>query len=92
MATANFGNSSHGTKTGSLQVYVHHDCSAEDLGPSLFALDDVHCIAMLDIRLCNQVSCQHTAYNIPFLLPLLGVRQSYILYFEVHVFKFMGVA
>jgi hypothetical protein len=61
MATANFGNSSshHGTKTGSLQVYVHHDCSAEDLGPSLFALDDVHCIAMLDIRLCNQVSWQH---------------------------------
>ena len=46
---------STGSKIGSLQVYVTHDCSAEDLGPSLFALEDVHAIAMLDIRLANQV-------------------------------------
>lgn len=43
-----------GEKLGSLQVYVRHECSAEDMGPSLFSLSDVQAIALLDIRLCNQ--------------------------------------
>ncbi|CAM9151393.1 unnamed protein product [Discosporangium mesarthrocarpum] len=43
-----------GQKVGSLQVYAHHECSAEDLGPSLFPTGDVHAIAILDIRLMNQ--------------------------------------
>ncbi|CAN0018000.1 unnamed protein product, partial [Choristocarpus tenellus] len=41
-------------RVGSLQMYVHHECSAEDLGPSLFPTEDVHAIAILDIRLLNQ--------------------------------------
>ncbi len=41
-------------KHGSLQVYMRHECSAEDIGPSLFPLRDVQEIALLDIRLLNQ--------------------------------------
>ncbi len=41
-------------KDGSLQVYMRHECSAEDIGPSLFPLRDVQEIALLDIRLLNQ--------------------------------------
>ena len=37
-----------------MQVYVHHECSAEDLGPSLFSQRDVIAIAMHDIRTVNQ--------------------------------------
>ncbi len=55
MATAlsPFFNGEH-PKHGSLQVYIRHDCSAEDVGPSLFSLRDVQEIAILDIRLLNQ--------------------------------------
>ncbi|KAF0695235.1 Aste57867_13927 [Aphanomyces stellatus] len=41
-------------KLGSFQLYVPHECSAEDVGASVFAVDDVHAIACLDIRLLNQ--------------------------------------
>mmetsp|Transcript_12326 Transcript_12326/g.18472 ORF Transcript_12326/g.18472 Transcript_12326/m.18472 type:complete len:440 (+) Transcript_12326:201-1520(+) len=41
-------------KTGSLQVYVDHECTSEDIGPSLFSKSDVQKIAALDIRLLNQ--------------------------------------
>ncbi|RHZ25915.1 hypothetical protein DYB26_016233 [Aphanomyces astaci] len=41
-------------KLGSFQAYCPHDCSAEDMGSSSFAVDDVHAIACLDIRLFNQ--------------------------------------
>jgi len=41
-------------KNGSLQEYCAHDCSTEDLGPSLFDTQQVHAIAILDIRLANQ--------------------------------------
>ncbi len=55
MATAlsPFFNGKH-PKHGSLQVYMRHECSAEDVGPSLFPLRDVQEIAILDIRLLNQ--------------------------------------
>jgi len=43
-------------KLGSLQEYVDHDGDTEDIGPSQaakFPVDEVHKIAVLDIRLCN---------------------------------------
>lgn len=40
-------------KIGSLQSYVQHFCSAEDVGHSRFQVDDVHRIAILDMRLLN---------------------------------------
>lgn len=44
----------HKRKPGSLQVYVPHKCLADDLSPNLFPVEDVHMIAVLDIRLGNQ--------------------------------------
>lgn len=44
----------HKRKPGSLQVYVPHKCLADDLSPNLFPVEDVHKIAVLDIRLGNQ--------------------------------------
>lgn len=41
------------TKQGSLQLYVPHYCSAEDVSSSLFPADEVHRIGILDIRLFN---------------------------------------
>lgn len=41
-------------KTGSLQTYVPHKCTADDVSSSLFSVADVHAIALLDIRLANQ--------------------------------------
>jgi hypothetical protein len=40
-------------KVGSFQMFAQHDCTSEDLGPSLFPADQVHRLAALDIRLCN---------------------------------------
>lgn len=40
-------------KIGSLQSYVQHFCSAEDVGYSRFLEEDVHRIAILDMRLLN---------------------------------------
>lgn len=40
-------------KLGSLQEFVMHDCDTSEIGPSLFSLQDVHRIAILDIRLFN---------------------------------------
>ncbi|CAK4686464.1 hypothetical protein LEN26_001209 [Aphanomyces euteiches] len=45
---------SNNKKLGSFQTYCPHDCSAEDLGPSVFSTEQVHAIACLDIRLMNQ--------------------------------------
>ncbi|OQR94082.1 phosphatidylinositol kinase (PIK-E3) [Achlya hypogyna] len=45
---------SDGPKRGSCQMYVAHDCSADDIGAALFPRDDVHAIALLDLRLVNQ--------------------------------------
>jgi len=42
-----------GYKLASVQSYVRHISSAEDMGPSLFNLCDVQRIAILDIKLCN---------------------------------------
>lgn len=38
---------------GSLQAYAVHVCAAEDLGPSVFSVDEVQKIGILDIRLLN---------------------------------------
>jgi phosphatidylinositol 4-kinase type 2 len=42
-----------GGKLGSLQAYVHADAEAEELGPGLFPVREVHKITQLDIRLAN---------------------------------------
>lgn len=38
---------------GSLQKYIPHTCSAEDMGPSAFSVDEIQKIGILDIRLLN---------------------------------------
>jgi len=38
---------------GSLQQFVPHQCSADDMGPSKFSRDDVHRIGILDLRIFN---------------------------------------
>lgn len=40
-------------KVGSFQEYVHAECSMDDLSPSKISVDEVHKIAILDIRLMN---------------------------------------
>jgi len=40
-------------KVGSFQLFAKHDCTSEDMGPSKFPANQVHRIAVLDIRLCN---------------------------------------
>ena len=61
---------SHGYKLCSLQEYIRHECSSEDMGFSLYDADDVHRIAILDIRLANQdrhlgniLVCKNRPYN-----------------------------
>jgi len=44
---------SHSYKIGSVQSYVRSVGSAVDIGPSLFDIEDIHRIAIMDIRLCN---------------------------------------
>jgi len=41
------------TKIGSLQEFVENDGSAEDVGPKLFRVQDVHKIGVLDLRIFN---------------------------------------
>jgi len=40
-------------KVGSVQEYVHAECTMDDLSPSKLNVDEVHKIAILDIRLMN---------------------------------------
>ena len=40
-------------KLGSIQEFIKADAEAEEFGPSLFPLEEVHKIAVLDIRLAN---------------------------------------
>lgn len=40
-------------KLGSIQEYIKADAEAEEFGPSLFPLEEVHKITVLDIRLAN---------------------------------------
>lgn len=40
-------------KVGSFQEYAHAECSMDDLSPSKISVDEVHKIAILDIRLMN---------------------------------------
>jgi len=41
------------TKIGSLQEFIDNDGSAEDVGPKLFRVQDVHKIGVLDLRIFN---------------------------------------
>jgi Phosphatidylinositol 3- and 4-kinase/Ubiquitin family len=51
---SNMGFSSGGmSKIGSLQMFVKNSGSCEDIGPSLFPVEEVHKIAVLDMRLAN---------------------------------------
>jgi len=38
---------------GSLQIFVEHDDIACNYSPSLFSVEEVHKIAMLDMHICN---------------------------------------
>mmetsp|Transcript_86963 Transcript_86963/g.246534 ORF Transcript_86963/g.246534 Transcript_86963/m.246534 type:complete len:555 (-) Transcript_86963:348-2012(-) len=40
-------------KVGSLQLFAPHECTSEDLGWNSFPANQVHRIAVLDIRMCN---------------------------------------
>mmetsp|Transcript_15668 Transcript_15668/g.28416 ORF Transcript_15668/g.28416 Transcript_15668/m.28416 type:complete len:892 (+) Transcript_15668:604-3279(+) len=40
-------------KVGSFQEFIHAECSMDDLSPSKISVDEVHKIAILDIRLMN---------------------------------------
>ena len=40
-------------KVGSFQEYVHAECTMDDLSPSKISVDEVHKIAILDIRILN---------------------------------------
>lgn len=40
-------------KVGSFQEFVHAECTMDDLSPSKISVDEVHKIAILDIRLMN---------------------------------------
>eukprot|EP01041_Mallomonas_annulata_P005240 gene5240-10488_t len=48
-----FQSSVHGYKIGSVQSFVRSICTAEDMGPALFDLEDIQRMAIFDIRLCN---------------------------------------
>lgn len=41
------------TKIGSLQMFVENEGSCEDMGPSAFPTEEVHKIAVLDMRMAN---------------------------------------
>jgi phosphatidylinositol 4-kinase type 2 len=40
-------------KVGSFQEYVHAECTMDDISPSKVSVDEVHKIAILDIRIMN---------------------------------------
>jgi hypothetical protein len=42
-----------GMKFGSLQVYVENEGPIENFSPDLFSVDELHKIAILDIRILN---------------------------------------
>ncbi|KAG4999071.1 hypothetical protein JHK87_020143 [Glycine soja] len=48
-----FASSSKHVKIGSLQKFISNDGNCEDYGPSAFPVEEVHKIAVLDIRLAN---------------------------------------
>ncbi|XP_021764001.1 phosphatidylinositol 4-kinase gamma 3-like [Chenopodium quinoa] len=68
--------SSKNLKIGSLQMYMKNSGSCEDMGPSVFPVEEVHKISVLDIRLANAdrhagnilVSRNHEGQNV--LIPI----------------------
>lgn len=57
----NGGASNMRTKTGAFQVYVNNVGDADDFGPGVFSKDQVHSVAILDIRTLN---CDRHSGNI----------------------------
>jgi len=51
--TCSSSNSALPKKVGSFQEFVRSECSMDDLSPSKISVDEVHKIAILDIRLMN---------------------------------------
>ena len=60
-STTSNGNSNLRTKTGAFQVYVTNVGDADDFGPGVFEKDQVHSVAILDIRTLN---CDRHSGNI----------------------------
>jgi hypothetical protein len=50
-------------KPGSFQEYIRSDCTMDDMSPSKISIDEVHKIAILDIRIMNagKVGCGHSS-------------------------------
>ena len=48
-----FSEAKHMSKPGSLQLYVTSEGPIENFSPDLFSVDEVHKIAVLDVRLLN---------------------------------------
>jgi hypothetical protein len=53
LGQASPSSSTHPKKVGSFQEFVRCECSMDDLSPSKISVDEVHKIAILDIRLMN---------------------------------------
>lgn len=63
-------------KVGSLQEFMRAECSMDDLSPSKISVDEVHKIAVLDIRLLNadrnaaNLLCRRRSNNLLQLIPI----------------------
>ena len=63
-------------KVGSVQEYIHAECTMDDLSPSKLNADEVHKIAILDIRLMNadrnaaNLLCKRRSDNTLELIPI----------------------
>lgn len=63
-------------KVGSFQEFVRCECSMDDISPSMISVDQVHKIAILDIRLMNadrnaaNLLCRRRADNVIELVPI----------------------
>jgi len=66
----------HKKKVGSFQAFVNSECTMDDLSPSKLSKDEVHKIAVLDIRLMNadrnsaNLLCQRRENNSLRLIPI----------------------
>jgi len=53
LSHSSFSGGARVAKAGSIQAYITSDGAAESISPSLFFIDDVHRIGVLDLRLFN---------------------------------------
>jgi hypothetical protein len=69
-------NSSLKKKVGSFQEFVPSECTMDDLSPSMISVDEIHKIAILDIRLMNadrnsaNILCKRNPDNTIELVPI----------------------